>query len=267
MAPENTQQSRMHPLLERQMVIAQMFEYVATHDALTGLLNKEAWKSDIEDRINEGQAFGIVFMDMNSFKRINDEHGHDRGDQVLRAFGAFMTSRFNRTGDTLSHERSFFDPESPESVSHSNTLSRWAGDEFGFTFSLSADSRRGIDPRTGEQLTVADRVARESDYLKSVIAEFVAAQPDDIKALDFDISIGSAFWDPENPVSGEQLFNDVDEAMFDHKEAIKERRRLEAIADLDEETYRRSLVANAAIDATGLSRDEFWRLFGTGARI
>lgn len=211
----------MHPLLARQYQISRILEYVATHDSLTGLLNKDAWKANIEERIDEGEPFGVAFMDMNSFKRINDEHGHDRGDQVLKEFGEFLASRFHRSGDVLSHERLIAEPDT-ENTDPSSTLSRWAGDEFGFTFSISDGDRRGIDPATGKTLTVAERVEAEAVYLRAAIAEFVAMQPDDIRKLDFDVSIGTAYWDPGQPVSADQLFSIVDKAMFANKAASKE---------------------------------------------
>jgi len=63
------------------------FREQATHDALTGLLSRRAIL-DILDRElargrRNGTAVGIALVDIDHFKRVNDEHGHQVGDQVL----------------------------------------------------------------------------------------------------------------------------------------------------------------------------------------
>ena len=58
----------------------------ATHDALTGLVNR-AGLLDHLDRLladPEAQPIAILFVDLDDFKAINDEHGHSAGDQVLQ---------------------------------------------------------------------------------------------------------------------------------------------------------------------------------------
>ncbi len=58
-------------------------------DRLTGIANRDAIVRRVEDRIvrhrrrNDEQPFALLFIDLNDFKGINDQHGHDIGDQVL----------------------------------------------------------------------------------------------------------------------------------------------------------------------------------------
>lgn len=60
----------------------------ATHDALTGLLNRgtifEIMHSELARCSREQRSLGVILCDLDHFKRINDTHGHLAGDQILR---------------------------------------------------------------------------------------------------------------------------------------------------------------------------------------
>ena len=61
---------------------------MATVDALTGLPNRRAWRETLERQVllaQGGAALSLAFVDLDHFKRINDELGHLAGDEVLRA--------------------------------------------------------------------------------------------------------------------------------------------------------------------------------------
>jgi GGDEF domain-containing protein len=59
----------------------------ASHDGLTGLLNRVGFRQQIDrvlDSAVPGQKrVGLLFIDLNDFKRVNDVYGHDAGDEVL----------------------------------------------------------------------------------------------------------------------------------------------------------------------------------------
>src|SRR5262249_17430340 len=60
--------------------------YQASHDELTGLANARAWGETLtgeDERRRPGEGVGILFIDLDNFKQINDEHGHAIGDPVL----------------------------------------------------------------------------------------------------------------------------------------------------------------------------------------
>ncbi|MGH6874483.1 MAG: diguanylate cyclase domain-containing protein, partial [Aestuariivirgaceae bacterium] len=67
-------------------------EHAACHDFLTGLPNRSALKATYEARGNAGspedQFAGVVFIDLDGFKQVNDAYGHDIGDRLLRACAA-----------------------------------------------------------------------------------------------------------------------------------------------------------------------------------
>lgn len=66
-------------------------QQLALVDALTGLPNRRHLESQITSRLEElkrnSWAFGILFIDIDRFKKINDIHGHDLGDKALRMVG------------------------------------------------------------------------------------------------------------------------------------------------------------------------------------
>jgi diguanylate cyclase (GGDEF)-like protein len=63
-------------------------EYLATHDPLTGVLNRRAFMAAAEQELarchRHGHVMSIVLLDLDHFKQLNDTHGHLVGDQVLR---------------------------------------------------------------------------------------------------------------------------------------------------------------------------------------
>ena len=58
-------------------------EYRASHDLLTGLANRSRLYQEIEERRAAGAAVGVLFLDLDAFKPVNDSFGHGIGDQVL----------------------------------------------------------------------------------------------------------------------------------------------------------------------------------------
>lgn len=69
----------------------------ARTDILTGLLNRTALREDFHSLLSAKLC--VAMMDIDAFKRINDEFGHSHGDQVLSAVGEKMRDIFNGNGD------------------------------------------------------------------------------------------------------------------------------------------------------------------------
>jgi len=68
-----------------------MLERMATHDGLTGLLNRIGLRARAEEPFLsalDGGAFAIALLDIDHFKAVNDTHGHAVGDAVLAAVAA-----------------------------------------------------------------------------------------------------------------------------------------------------------------------------------
>jgi diguanylate cyclase (GGDEF)-like protein/PAS domain S-box-containing protein len=73
---------------------------LANRDELTGLANRRAILAALDLRLTARQATAVVFLDLNDFKIVNDSHGHDAGDEVLRAVALRLTAAL-REGDEV----------------------------------------------------------------------------------------------------------------------------------------------------------------------
>jgi len=68
----------------------------AQTDPLTGLLNRRALDVALEQRQGSGSPFSIALFDLDHFKTINDTHGHDAGDEVLKTFANLLKTAFRK---------------------------------------------------------------------------------------------------------------------------------------------------------------------------
>ena len=93
----------------------------AQHDALTGLPNRSHFKKRLEQTLEQAkrhnEQVGVVFLDLDGFKHVNDTLGHPIGDSLLRAVAERLRHRVRRT----------------------DTLTRMGGDEFAL---LSSDVKQ-----------------------------------------------------------------------------------------------------------------------------
>ena len=77
------------------------FAQLALCDALTGVGNRRRLDRDLAIEANNGDApVAVIMVDVDHFKRINDDHGHDAGDQALRAVADVLRSEV-RAGDVV----------------------------------------------------------------------------------------------------------------------------------------------------------------------
>jgi diguanylate cyclase (GGDEF)-like protein/PAS domain S-box-containing protein len=98
--------------------MAQQLTWQASHDALTGLVNRREFERRLTELIEtargQGREHALMFMDLDNFKAVNDSCGHSAGDELLRQLTAVMLTRMRG----------------------SDTLARLGGDEFGALLEL-----------------------------------------------------------------------------------------------------------------------------------
>jgi diguanylate cyclase (GGDEF)-like protein len=61
-------------------------------DPLTGLMNRRSLEAAVHERCRGRSRFGVLFMDIDHFKSINDRYGHSTGDRVLATLGTALRS-------------------------------------------------------------------------------------------------------------------------------------------------------------------------------
>ena len=70
------------------LVVQETLEYRVRHDSLTGVLNRNAITQELMSEstrcLREGTTLGVMMIDLDHFKRINDAFGHAMGDEALR---------------------------------------------------------------------------------------------------------------------------------------------------------------------------------------
>jgi diguanylate cyclase (GGDEF)-like protein/PAS domain S-box-containing protein len=79
--------------VEGQSKEAQAFRKIAETDALTGLGNRLYLSEQVQSHLERNLPFTLLFLDLNKFKPINDQYGHQEGDIVLK----HMAERFKRS--------------------------------------------------------------------------------------------------------------------------------------------------------------------------
>jgi len=78
--------------------------HLALHDELTGLPNRALWRDRAEDAlaaaVRSGRRVGVLYVDLDRFKTVNDEHGHEVGDLLLVSVAGRLLSAV-RPNDTV----------------------------------------------------------------------------------------------------------------------------------------------------------------------
>ena len=158
---------------------------LAHFDALTGLPNRRLKADRLHQAManarRTGQGLAVVCIDLDGFKTINDQHGHDAGDQLLIALAGHM-QQVLREGDTLA---------------------RLGGDEF-VAVLVNLGDIQVCAPLMDRLLAAAAHPMRFKDHLLRVSA-----------------SLGVTFYPQAQEVEGDQLMRQADQAMYLAKQAGK----------------------------------------------
>ncbi len=162
--------------------LAAKINWQATHDALTGLVNRASFDLQLEsllaDSVESGQIHALLYLDLDQFKIVNDTSGHVAGDELLRQVAKLLKPTI-RTNDTLA---------------------RLGGDEFGVLLENCPEP-------------VAVRLA---DSIRKAINDFRFCWGD--RSFTIGVSIGVVSIHPESE-SVEQILSAADTSCYAAKDA------------------------------------------------
>lgn len=169
--------------------------FLAHHDPLTELTNRALFhdrlKSAMRSARRQKTGLALLFLDINDFKYINDEHGHSMGDKVLCTIARRLES----------------------CVRESDTVARMGGDEF--TILLTGIHASGaIENSILEGDVEQDTVAKIVEHISAAIAEPLGPEFGDLRMPS--CSIGVAVY-PEHGEDADSLLSHADSNMYQIK--------------------------------------------------
>ena len=94
---------RLSQEISNRQEIEQQLLVLATRDKLTGAFNRHKWDEQLRMELSlaeRGSIFSIALLDVDFFKKVNDQFGHHTGDQVLQSLTENISRRLRKT-DTL----------------------------------------------------------------------------------------------------------------------------------------------------------------------
>lgn len=156
---------------------------LAFHDPVSGLANRNLFLNNLQqsmqrcDRTKE--RMGLMFLDLDHFKEINDQYGHDAGDEVLRECATRLST----------------------CVRKQDLVARLGGDEFTIILENIKDRRN------------AERIARK------IINSLREPIELDNTQVNISTSIGISFYDGQVEIPAETLIKQTDIAMYRAKKA------------------------------------------------
>jgi len=75
--------------------------YLADHDSLTGLLNRRRFRAELDQYVSFSARYGglgaVMIIDIDGLKEVNDRHGHQLGDNLIRSVAAVLRERVRAT--------------------------------------------------------------------------------------------------------------------------------------------------------------------------
>jgi two-component system cell cycle response regulator len=157
-------------------------------DDLTGLYNRRRFfvltEQYLKVALRTKKRLLLLFIDMDELKWINDNYGHNEGDQALVEFAKILQQSFRE----------------------SDIIARIGGDEFVVLFVSTDENSERLLTRLHENL-------KDNNDQRS-------------RRYPLSISVGTAQFDPESPVSIDQLLSEADASMYAQKRKKQKRNSL-----------------------------------------
>ena len=173
-----------HQAEERLATQAEELRSLSLRDELTGLYNRRGWlelaRQSLRLAQREKRAAGVIFVDLNGMKLINDQHGHEEGDRALRDTARVLKGACREV----------------------DVIARFGGDEF-VVFALDFDE---------------PGLAALQQRVRETTAELNRSGG---RPFQLSMSVGAAFFKPEDPEPIDALLDRADREMYEQKKARK----------------------------------------------
>lgn len=160
---------------------------LALIDPLTGLVNRRYLERVLESKTDEMKrydlSFGLVFIDVDHFKKVNDRYGHDTGDKVLRGVAQSLSTV----------------------VRSSDVIGRWGGEEF-----VAIVQNLG----RGELEVVAEKMRKTVEELKI---------DNDGEPISVTISLGATLASAEDGLDKSGILRKADRLLYTSKDQGRNR--------------------------------------------
>ncbi|MGD8407343.1 MAG: diguanylate cyclase, partial [Thiohalophilus sp.] len=167
--------------------MADELEFLAAYDNLTGLLNRREFDNRLNDEVRRAKRvrrpFVLLLMDVDFFKNVNDNYGHQAGDHVLRVLAALLKKQ----------------------VREVDYVGRTGGEEFGIILTETSEQ----DARD-----TAERIRQVVEEKQFAI--------NDQKPIHVTLSIGLASY-PDDGANTDMLISYADEALYRAKDGGRNR--------------------------------------------
>ncbi len=185
--------------------IKNQLEFTGSHDGLTTLPNRQMLRDDLSELLNNARDnqnhIGVMFVDLDDFKKINDIHGHTQGDSLLAQSATIFK----------------------QILSPDDKVYRFGGDEFIFTFTNSSSQ--------DEVIVKVNQVLQSIKQLPIILND---------KQIYLSLSAGLTLY-PEHGKTLDELLLNADMALHKAKSLGKNSLYFFDLALLEERSYQRTL--------------------------
>ncbi|NCB52622.1 MAG: GGDEF domain-containing protein [Clostridia bacterium] len=160
--------------------LQKQYKELSTKDTLTAVYNRYWFNESFADilRRPDDRPIALLIIDIDDFKKFNDEHGHLFGDKVLRVIACILKEKTKDIG----------------------SVCRWGGEEFAVLMERC------------DALKMADR----AELLRSIIAQ-TSVEDDNGNIANTTISVGAVCLNHNNGIALDQLVSLADEALYKAK--------------------------------------------------
>jgi diguanylate cyclase (GGDEF)-like protein len=138
----------------------------SVRDYLTGLYNHRFFREELSKRIHEAERYdrtlGLILFDLDHFKRVNDEYGHQIGDRVLKEFGNLLQ----------------------ETTRSSDIVFRYGGEEFAIILpEAELEDARQLADRIREDVAIHDFGIDRQITVSGGVAEYPSDSNDEMNLI------------------------------------------------------------------------------------